>query len=90
MLPLYQTKIYFMKTSIQQPLTNLQLELLKLFAREVDDSDLIAIKKMVAAYFAAKAMDSADKIWQEKKWSLQDEQKFLSEHNRTPYKFKRD
>ncbi len=74
-----------MKTSINQPLTTLQLELLKLFARNIDESDLIEIKKLLIQYFANKAMDAADKVWEQNKWNEQDENRFLNEHNRTPY-----
>jgi len=78
-----------METSIKQPLTSLQLELLKLFARNVDESDLIEIKKLLIQYFANKAMDAADKAWEQNKWNDQDENRFLNEHNRTPYNRKK-
>ena len=78
-----------METSIKQPLTSLQLELLKLFARDIDESDLIEIKKILIQYFANKAMDAADKVWEQNKWNEQDENRFLNEHNRTPYNRKK-
>ena len=74
-----------METSIKQPLTTLQLELLKLFARDVEENDLIEIKKLLIQYFANKAMDTADKVWEQNKWNEQDENRFLNEHTRTPY-----
>ena len=40
-----------METSIKQPLTELQLELLKLFAMDIDEHDLIEIKKLLNQYF---------------------------------------
>ena len=74
-----------MKSSIKLPLSPLQLELLKLFAREIDESDLIEIKKLIIQYFANKAMDTADKVWEQNNWNVQDECRLLNEHNRTPY-----
>ena len=78
-----------METSIKQPLTSLQLELLKLFARDIEERDLIEIKKLLIQYFANKAMDSADKVWEQNKWTEQDEVRLLNEHSRTPYQNKK-
>jgi hypothetical protein len=41
-------------------MSNLQLELLKLYAQNVKDNDLLAIKQMIAQYFAKKASDEMD------------------------------
>ncbi|MEO8148246.1 MAG: hypothetical protein ABI723_11435 [Bacteroidia bacterium] len=58
-----------MKQEIRQPLSNLQLELLKVFSRKVDDKDLMELKKLIANYFAEKAMDKADEVYEKKKWN---------------------
>ena len=50
---------------IDKPLTNLQLELLKLYSLELNDKDLTAIQRLIARYFADKASDEMDKLWQE-------------------------
>ena len=68
--------------NIPQPFTNLQLELLKLYARSVPEQDLLEIKRLLAQYFMDKASDLADKIWEEKGLT---EEKLLSQHLRTPY-----
>lgn len=47
-----------------QPLTNLQLELLKVFSRPVPDEDLKAIRQLLSNYFAQKAALIADDVWQ--------------------------
>ncbi len=41
-------------------LSNLQLELLKLYAQNIQDEDLLAIKKMIGQYFAKKASEEMD------------------------------
>ena len=74
-----------MRTS-EQSLTNLQLELLKLFTFNVNERDLKEIKKLLSNYFAKKATSSADKAWNEKGWSDKDVEKLLNSHLRTPYK----
>lgn len=68
------------------PLSNLQRQMLKLFAQEVPEEDLIAIQQLIAKYFAEKAMDSADQLWDEKGWSDEDASRLLKSKMRTPYK----
>jgi hypothetical protein len=41
------------------------LELLKIYARTVDEKDLLEIKRLLGQYFADKASDLADKLWAE-------------------------
>lgn len=65
-----------------QALTNLQLELLKTFTRQVSDEDVLAIRKMLAQYFAQKAMNLADDVWDKNSWTASDTQQLSSEHNR--------
>ena len=48
------------------PLSNVQMELLKLFAHNVSEKDLSEIKKMIAHYLLEKARDRADEIWDER------------------------
>jgi hypothetical protein len=66
-------------------LTNLQLELLHLFAREVEENDVVEIKKMLLQYFVQKSMKIADEAWDKNGWTETDEEKMLNEHLRTPY-----
>jgi len=72
--------------AVKQPLTNLQLELLRVFSREVSEKELLEIRQLLAQYFAEKAMDLADKTWEEKGYTEEDEDRFLEGHERTPYK----
>lgn len=69
--------------NIPQPFTNLQLELLKLYARKVSEQDLLEIKTLLAQYFMDKATDLADKVWDEKGLT---EEGILGQHMRTPYR----
>ncbi len=70
-------------TAIRQPFSNVQLELLKLFASNVPDDDLLEIKAVLTNYFFKKAKDGADKAWDERGL---DENTLLNTHRRTPYK----
>jgi hypothetical protein len=51
------------------PLSNLQVELLKLYQGGVSEEDLIAINTLIVSYFAEKTKKAADKIWLEKGYS---------------------
>ena len=75
-----------MTTSVRQPLTNLQLELLDTFSRQPSVEDLINIKVLLANYFAQKAMDEADQLWDERAYTQDTMTEWLNEHKRTPYK----
>jgi len=68
------------------PLTNMQLELLKLFTRDIEETDLIEIKRMIVKYLGKKLAQKADKVWEEKQWTNDDMDNLLNMHLRTPYK----
>ena len=55
--------------STSNKLSNLQLELLKIYSRDIKDNELLEIKEILARYFANKAMDEADRIWNERGYS---------------------
>lgn len=68
-----------------QKLTNLQLELVKLFSYKVADSQLIEIKLLLGNYFAEKASEEMDKLWDENNWTEDTMKEWANEHLRTPY-----
>ena len=68
--------------AVKQPMTNLQLELLKLYTRKVSEQDLQSIKQMLAQYFSNKTMDLADKIWEKNNWTDEDAERFSNDHLR--------
>lgn len=46
-----------------QNFSNIQLELLKLYSTDVKENELLDIKNYLAKYFAEKAIQEADAIW---------------------------
>ena len=62
-----------------QPLTNMQLELLKLYSTNLEQKELLEIKRLLAHYFAKRAIKRADQIWEEKGLSKEDMDKWLNE-----------
>lgn len=63
----------------------MQLELLKLFSRDLSEEDLKAIKRLIVRYLAEKTTYLADQVWEEKGWTNEDMDQFLETHMRTPY-----
>ena len=57
--------------------SNLQLELLRLYSRDVSDEELVEIKHLLARYFAEKLSRHADQIWEEKGWTDATMEEFL-------------
>ncbi len=66
-------------------LTNLQIELIKLFEYQVEDSQLLEIKDILARYFAAEATKEMDKLWQQNDWTNETMKEWSQTHMRTPY-----
>ena len=64
------------------PLSNLQLELLKLYANNIDDQKLLEIKLLLSNYFARKATEAMDKVWDEQHLTEQDMINWTTEHHR--------
>lgn len=70
---------------IKQPFSNLQLELLSLYSRNISDEELMQIRDILAEFFADRATARANKVWEEKKM---DAKEMLKLHRRTPYQKK--
>jgi hypothetical protein len=66
-----------MQADLKQPFTNVQLELLKVFSHQLNESDLIDLKKTIAVFFAERLIIQADKSWEEKKWNNETVDKLL-------------
>jgi hypothetical protein len=66
-----------------QKLSNLQLELLQLFAYELPEEQLQDIKKLLAQYLADNLSQEMDKVWTEQNWSNELMDKWSNEHWRT-------
>ncbi len=45
------------------PLSDLQLELLKLYSTGVTAGDLLEVKRLLGQYFGRKAVQAADHVW---------------------------
>ncbi|MEO8149663.1 MAG: hypothetical protein ABI723_18640 [Bacteroidia bacterium] len=72
---------------IQQGLTNLQLELIKLFQFDLTDKQLLEIKSMLSKYFVEQLDMEMDKLWDAKKWDEKTIEEWSREHMRTKQSF---
>jgi hypothetical protein len=72
--------------TLESPLSNLQLELLKAFSHQLSDEDLLQIKALLADFFAKKSIEAANKVWDEEGWNKEKVDTLLRSKLRTPYK----
>lgn len=62
-------------------LTNLQQELLKLYAHQVSETDLRNIQVLIGQYFAKRLTTLADTAWEQQEWSEQTMHDWLNDEN---------
>jgi hypothetical protein len=65
------------------PLTNLQIELLKLFEYELSEKQLLEVRNMLSTYFAQKATEEMDKLFEESNWDNNKIEDWTKEHMRS-------
>jgi len=64
------------------PLSNLQIELLKMYSAGVPDQYLEDLKILIARFLFAKARAKADQLWDEKEYTDQLLNDLLTKHDR--------
>jgi hypothetical protein len=70
-----------METFIQKtPFTNLQRELLTLFAREVPENQLLEIKERIARFLIEQSIKEADAAWDEQGYTAETAHAWAHEH----------
>lgn len=67
---------------ISSKLSNIQTELLKLYANNVSEVDLVEIKKILASYFARKLEIAFDDYYDENNLTPDIVESWANEHNR--------
>lgn len=66
-------------TATSNKLTNTQLEILKTFAYEIQEEELLDLKKVLVKFFADRIRSKTGSIWQEKGYSDQTMQDWLND-----------
>jgi len=64
-------------------LSNMQRELLKLYSTGIPDEQLHEIKLLLSRYFAEKATEEVDRLWEENNWTKDSMNQWANEHNRS-------
>jgi hypothetical protein len=65
-----------------EKLTNVQIELLKLFQYNLPEKQLAEIRNLLAKYFAQSAAEEMDKLWDENGWDNNTMNDWANEHLR--------
>lgn len=64
---------------LSPPLSNVQEELLKLYSADLSPEELDELKTVLGKFYARKASKSADKVWNEKKYTDETIEEWLNE-----------
>lgn len=74
-----------MATSQTTPtrLSNLQMELLKLYSNNVSENEMKDIQRLLSNYFSEKIDTEMDQLWENNNWSDETVESWKSEHLRS-------
>ena len=61
------------------PLSNIQIELLKLFSTNLSDGELKELKGLLTEFYARKSIQLANKVWDEKGLTSRDMEDWLND-----------
>jgi hypothetical protein len=67
-----------MTATISQPFTNVQLELLRVFSHQIEETALYELRKVLAQFFAQRAIAAADTAWEQNGWTDADVDRLLT------------
>ncbi len=65
--------------AVSAPFTNAQLEILKLFSRPMSDVELVELKTFLGKYYAKKATEEADRLWEERGYTQKTMDEWINE-----------
>jgi hypothetical protein len=67
---------------VQTHMSNIQLELLKLYASNISEAELLDIQHLMAEYFAKRSVSAADALWDERGLTQTDMKAWLNADHR--------
>jgi len=59
-------------------LSNVQLELMKLYSTNLSEKDMFELKDVLSGFYAKKAIELADSVWNEKGFTDEDMKSLLN------------
>ena len=69
-----------------KPFTPFQIEMLEMVSRVSSEAEMEDIRRMLGQYFAKRAEDAIDRLWDEGILNDSVMEEWKSEHMRTPYR----
>ena len=79
--------VYGQQASVGRTIFNsAQIELLDAMASVNSEAELIALKHAISEFFARRADEEMERLWQSGEWNEQTLENLKSAHYRTPYK----
>lgn len=75
-----------MKTVDQLPLNEVQLSLLRMFARPMSETQILKIKRALVQFLSDELDDEIEKVVKQKNITDNDFEKLRNQHQRTPKK----
>ncbi len=60
-------------------LSNVQLELLKLYSTNLFEKDILELKDVLARFYAEKSIELADRVWEQKGYTNEDMDSILND-----------
>jgi len=64
---------------LKLPLSNIQIELMKLYSTNLSDNEMMELKNVLANFFGNKAIEKANQIWDERGLTNDDMDKWLNQ-----------
>lgn len=68
-------------------LNEAQLSILRLLGRLKSIEQVNELRQIISNYYAQKATEEMDRLWEAGEWDENENKKVLNEHLRTPYKY---
>ena len=73
-------------TILNTPLTNAQVEILKMFSFKMDNNDILKLKQIFKKFLVQKLDKLTDEFWDKNNFDNDKIEQLLKKHERTPYK----
>ena len=72
---------------VRTPLNKAQMEILRLLEHIKTDEEAEELRDVISNYYARKAEEAMDRLWEAGLWDLEKNDAILKEHLRTPYTY---
>jgi hypothetical protein len=66
-------------------LTNAQIELLEFFKQDLNELELLELRRILVAFKAKRAFQLLNQLWEKEGWTQQTMSEWSMQHQRTPY-----